>query len=1273
MNTPHLLTRYTHTILARRWLVLGLVAVVLVLAATGFSRLEYDTTYRIWFEEDSAHLAEYDELLARFGSDDTALLVLTDDEPLFENDALLAIQSLAQRLWKIDGVKRVDSLTDFSVVRANRIEHESAALAISDDFVAAAGDDGAIDLFFGDGRRERLVGHVGVVEHLALAPDGALYSAALDRSVRRWDVADGTSTVLRPGPHAISALTVTGEHVLVGTLGALVVYDHAGQEVVRRAVGEDFVTHIIAADRVYAVARGTYVFDGAFALQRVDPADRPAMDVAYDDGVLYTAHDDGRVYAHDTFRPVYEAGAAAIALAAADGTLYVGTEDGALHTVAERPNVAAIHHDWITDIALDGPRVITASRDRDVIVHEDGVRTVLPVHRAPVRRLELHEGRLYSLGDDGDLYVFDEALHLLARHRRAPPRPIAHNDLIGDERATIEVVNAFRFPVEVRVGGARLGTIAPHATGRFTDLAIPAETSCEQDACAAGQYCDYERDTPTCTTAAGVRLVAQGAHIDDAEVFLHPGATSRIEVPSDDAFSVTAAVAPPIDPRATTDGFVRAFPSTRDIVAEHVTHDVFIAPDLADALATALRRAEAPREAVELLTTLERTHPSPLALPMQPRRIAELRHLMTRPPDPPALGAVLNPALDATLFVVAIHQPSDDGALERAKRVTNDLRAVIDDARATTGFGIHLTGSIVQETVMEEYAQREIDRLLPLFFAVLAIMLIVVYRRPAGLLVPLGLVVAAIGFSMGLAGHLGASLNNMTVVGPQVVLAACIGDAVHLFNTYSDRLRANDSIAKATEHAVRENFMPCFWTSASTSLGFFSLCTSKVVPVATFGWIAGIGVLTAFVLSFTLMPVMLALLPARPARPARPKTKSRLDGAVERGLESLGRWVNANTAPILIAGGAATALALFGLSDLRFEASELGAFRDDAPILIATNLIEERELSGAYGLQLVVDTGEPRGVRSAEHLEAVAKLEAHLESMPEVKSVVSLTDIHRRMNRVMHQDEPEFHRLPESDDEISAHYDAFTFSLEAGRNLSHRVSTDEAATVLDLRLDNQTSTWLLAWGERLERWAKTNVPSLDVTITSKSWLVTNTVTEIAAGFVKNVGSAVLVISLLVLLAAGSIRIGLPGCIANVLPVGVMLGMIAVRGETMDISAIVACCVAMGIVVDDTLHFMARYRGACERGKVHDDAILEAMRHSGKAMLFTTAILIVGFGIFMLADYKVTAKFGSMSATILFFGLVFDLTLLPATLKLAHWRRAPARPVTLRPRAKSGVY
>lgn len=1260
-----MLERYTEAVARRRWALLIAVGAVVGLAATGFAKLEFDTTYRIWFEEDSPHLAEYDELLANFGSDDSALIVLTNDEPLFENDVLGSIQTLAADLWKIDGVKRVDSLANFSVVRGSRIEHESAALVATDGFVAAAGDQGDIHLFGADGQR-RLVGHTGTVEHL-VGDETTLYSAGLDRTVRAWDVSSGRMRfVARETVDTISALLRHEDRLYVGTRGAVVALDaESGRRVATFAAGDDFVTAIVVDDdRLMVVARDTFSFDeqSGAELGRARHS-RPALAVVYDAGrhILFTAHDDGTVVAHEreTSKTTYRAPSRVISAALAGSDLLLGLADGSLHTVGADGNaqVEPRHADWITDILVDGDRIITASRDRDVLV--DGDR--LAVHRAPVRRVAVHGDRLLTLGDDGDLYTFDRStLAMTARHRRARAQRIgAVVPLEGSERATLEIANAFRTPVEVIVGGRSLGVVAPDQIGRFEGLPLAPETSCGSDGCGAGRYCDYERDVPTCTTVASVTLLhASGTELTRTEAFLSPGGESRIEIPSDDAFSVTEALAAPVDTRATKVGFATAFPSAKPTLDRIVSaDDAFLAPDIARTLRTALEGDGASREAVEHAATLAQAKLSPFSLPLQPMRLAELSHLLTKPPGRAAFRGMLNPALDTTLLVVAVHQPSDVGALDRAKRVTRDLRDVVAEAKKTSSLGMHLTGGIVQVTTMGEYAEREVDRLLPLFFAMLAVMLIVVYRRWAGLLVPLGLVVSSIVFSMGLAGHLGASLNNVTVVGPQVVLAACIGDAVHLFNAYSDRLRAGDSVLAATKYSVSENFMPCLWTSISTSLGFFSLCTSTVVPVATFGWISGIGVLTAFVLSFTLMPALLAALPRPEALKQKAAWLVGVDRLVDRALDALARGVNRNTAVILGVGAVLIAVAGLGLSDLKFEASELGAFEEGAPIRVATEMLEDRELSGSYGLHLMVDTGEEKGVRRVEHLERLAKLQEHLAGMPEVMSVVGVVDIQRRMNRVMNQDRPEFHRLPDTDREASAHYDAYTFSLESGRNMTHRVSAEEGATVVDVRLKSQKSTWLLAWGEDLRAWTAANVPELDVTITGKSWLVTNTVTEIAIGFIKNVGSAVLVISLLVLFAAGSFRIGLPGCVANVLPIGATLGFISLTGDAMDVSAIVSCCVSMGIVVDDTLHFMARYKARLQEGASHEEAIGAAIRSAGKAMLFTTTILVVGFMIFTLADYAVTVKIGLMASSMLFLGLALDLTLLPALLRIAQPRTA----------------
>ncbi len=1279
---PPLLVRYTRALVKRRRALLTAVAVVVTLAATGFLQLEFDTTYRIWFEEDSPRLAEYDQLLENFGSDDSALIVVTHDRSLFDNDVLAALQRLENRLWKIDGVKRVDSLANFSVVRANRVEHESAALVVTESFVAAAGDQADIHVFGHDGQRNRLLGHSGTVEHLALSEDQqTLYSTGLDRSVRSWRV-DGVGQieagfVTRALTETPSAMLLHGQQVLVGTLGEVVLVDAKTGEVdARYPAGDNFVTALFVDDGVLmVVARDVRFLDlkSGRELKRRHH-ERPSLAAAFDrqSRTLFVAHDDGEVVAHHqtNSRRIYRAPSAVTAMAVSEQGLLLGLADGGVHTVgtdsvADPLDIASVHGDWVTDIVVDGERIITASRDRDVVVRQPSGDKRLTVHRAPVRRVALRAGQLITLGDDGDLYRFDADLKMLARLRRGLVPQVAEAiALSGDGRASLEVSNGFRTPVDVVVAGTSLGQVGPNAMARFDDLPVLPETACAEAECARGQYCDWERAEPTCTTVASVSLRdASGIELARAETYLVSGQTTRAEIPSDDAFSASQALASAPAANSRRADFVTAFPKTNTAVdALLPLPDGFVAPDVAADLRDRLQAEGSSRQAVDQASALAQARLSPFSLPLQPRRMAELQHLLTKKPGQVALQGMLNPGLDTTLFLVAVHQPSDVGALDRAKRVTFDLRDVVEEAREESGFGMHMTGGIVRVTTMGEYAEREAARLLPLFFAMLAVMLVVVYRRWAGLLVPLGLVVASIVFSMGLAGHLGASLNNVTIVGPQVVLAACIGDAVHVFNTYRDRLRLGDTVLMATEVAVTKNFMPCLWTSISTALGFFSLCTSGIAPVATFGWISGIGVLTAFVFSFTLMPGLLASLPPPQAFKGKTTFLKGLDSLVERLLGAVARGVNRRTGSILALAGACVVVACVGLAQLRIEASELGAFNKDAPIRVATELLEERNLSGSYGLQFMVDTGEVKGVRRVEHLQRIAKLQEHLASMPEVRSVGGIVDIHKQMNRVMHQDQPSQHRLPETDQDASSHYDAYTFSLKAGRDLTHRVSADERRTVVDVRLKGQKSTWLLAWGQDLRRWMSTNVPELDVTITGKSWLVTNTVTEIALGFVKNVGSAMLVISLLVLLTAGTLRVGVPGAIANILPIVTTLGFLCLTGDAMDVSAIVSCCVAMGIIVDDTLHFLARYKAAIAEGAGHEGAVTIAIQSAGKAILFTTAILVVGFMIFTLADYAVTVKIGLMASSMLLLGMVFDLTLLPALLRLAHARaeaKAPA--------------
>lgn len=1292
-----IIAAYARFAVRRKWLVFIAMGVLLVAMAFGLPRYEFRASYRIWFSEDSPTFKQFVDMIHDFGSDGVVLVVLREpDEGVVTNRALGAIERLTAAFWKIEGVKRVDSLSNFATVRAARIEHESGAFAVGPSWVAASGAND--DIFIWDTAtfaKRRLVGHSGLVEHLVASPDGArLYSAGLDRSVHIWDVASGDLVrVLGGVPNQVSALTLSadGSTIVAGSHRSVVAFDIAsGTKLWRKELHDDYVTRLlIVGDRVYAASRSIEVLDLKTGANQARWAGHEgfvtALTSGRGDGRVLSAGEDGRVIEWDAAGASTELchleGLAALSLALRGDAIVAGFADGTVREFegnGAAPIVSHVHDDWVVDLVVDRGIVYAASRDRMVSMHVpgQGPRTVLlEAHRAAVRRVIAGaDGRIYSLGDEGDVYVWDpQAQRILARLNRAKtPSVRAAVPISGERFSAIEVANGFRYPVRIRVGGEDRGTVDGGRRLKIDRVPLVDPKPCDDDAaCGQGQYCDWEADEPVCAGTIVVEAFAPGSEalVWAGDTAVAEGSTVVVRVPADEPFSVSPVVKAPVDPRATVRGFRHAFGKPVDHALGAILGkaagdpDTFITPDTANRIADRLSALPSPPEdAVKFLTTLSQAKLSPLNLPQQPFRLREAIHHMMRPPGRPAEGAVLNEARDTTMIAVSVNLDDETKALDRLFVVRDGVQAALDAEIEKTGFEFKLTGDIIQDTNMIEYARRDLERVFPAFMFVIAALLLLTYRRISGVFLPLGLVALSVLLCMGLAAHLGAELNNMTVGVPQIVVAACIGDAVHIFNGYVDRLRQGQSREDATVGTVTANWSPCLWTTASTAIGFYSLSWSDIGPVGTFGWMAGIGVVGAFVISFAIMPGVMALLPVpkrfREGAVAEEKP-SGFDEWIDARMGDIARYVNASTGSILFMSIILAAISLYGLRFMSFDSNAIRFFAADSEFRQASRFIEDH-ISGPVSLQVVVDTGEPGGIRKTKHMEQVAKLRDRMRGHEAITGAVSLSDTMKSMNRVMTRDVDENYRTPRSDADLSSYYNAYTFSLRAGMELTDRVNADESATRITVRLKDRSSGWMLAWGDDLMKWAESSLEGVKVSITGKTWLFSNMLSSISRGFFQNVGSAVLMICLVMFALTRRFGLWFVACVANVLPLAMTMGLLSWGGESLDLSILVSCCVAIGIIVDDSIHFISKYTRLRDKGRNHDDAIEGTILEAGKAMIFTTAVLVSGLAMFTMTDFAVNRNFGVTVAIMLTVGMLFDLTALPAMIRVFHSKRHHAK-------------
>lgn len=1139
--------------------------------------------------------------------------------------------------------------------------------------------------------KRRFVGHTGLVEHAIATHDGRkLITGGLDRAVIIWDLASGEPQLtLRGIPNQVSTLEISADDrtVFVGTFQSLLAFDiESGKRKWRWDGFDDYVTQTVVdpRGRVYIASRKILALDDSSGKVLADwPGHTDfvtALALSKDGRTLVSSASDGSVKAWDTpsgkpktLLALSPLEVLTLAFTPDEQAVVTGVSDGSIRTVAVRggqPTLTQIHHGAVLDVEVTpNGTVYSASRDRNVGIHKPGQgprKILLEGHSGGVRRvLRSRQGQLLSLGDEGVIHIWDpEALTMLARLERRvtlATEPAVH---AGDPVGVAEAINGLRYPIEIRAPGGQPTLIAAGGTVKLDGIAIPAGRSCaSDDDCGDGEYCDYELDEPVCsgTTIFDAFIPGTETRIWRGEAHLVRDGPVALRIPEDEPFSRTRLAEPSLDPRTRVGAFLKAFdaPSVKRALTTVLGQDAddpetFLSPQIAGQVALALQATEgAPEEAVNLLTTFEQLKLTTNRLPIQPFRIREAAYYLLRPPTPPGKGTVINDAVDTTVILLSIGRLEEAEAVDLTVLMRKEVERLLAEEAPVSGHDYHLVGGLIQDTTFLEYAERDIAWLFPLYNLVLTLMLMAVYRRMSGVMLPLGVVTIAIAATMGISGYFGAALNNMTVAVPQIVLAACIGDSVHIFNGYMDRLRGGMSKHEANVGTIAANWTPCLWTTVSTAIGFISLSWSHIPPVATFGWMAGIGVVVALFMSMTIMPVVMAVLPL-PKKWVQAREKNEAVGGADQWIDdrmvALGKYVNRTSGTIVVVGLVFIVVALSGLRKISFDTNAIRFFAKGSPFRVACDMIEAH-ISGPSNLKLVLDTGEPGGIRKLENIEKLHRLTEKIKSYDEVVGVFSLSDVLMSMNRVMNDNEEDQYRLPDEETELHSYYSAYTMSLPAGMDVSNQVNADESATLIDIRLVDRSSGWMLDWGSEMLTWIDQNLPDTRVTVTGMTWLFSSVLREISRGFFQNVGSAVVLICVMMFLLTRSLRLGIIACFANVIPLACTVGLLSLAEVSLDMSILIACCVAMGIIVDDSIHYLTKYKRLRAKGMDHDDATIGAMRDAGKAMIFTTLILVVSMAMYMLTNFIPNRNIGLAMSIALTTGMLFDLTMLPALLKV----------------------
>ncbi len=553
-----------------------------------------------------------------------------------------------------------------------------------------------------------------------------------------------------------------------------------------------------------------------------------------------------------------------------------------------------------------------------------------------------------------------------------------------------------------------------------------------------------------------------------------------------------------------------------------------------------------------------------------------------------------------------------------------------------------MTGSNMMSISFTEAASSDLTTLIPAMYGVIVLITWLLLRSASATFATLVVVLVSAGAAMGLAGLAGMKLTPPSAAAPQIITTLAVADSIHICVTLFALMRGGMAKRDAIVESLRVNFAPVLLTSVTTSLSFLAVNLTDSPPLKDLANISAKGVMLAWFYSVFMLPALLMLLPLRVpvARDA-----SGLTRLMERSAEFVLRHRQPVFWSTLLISAALTVLAF------RNEGNDLFAhfFEEQIAFRTDTDRIVD-ELTGLYTMEFSLRCGESECVSDPDYLARVEAFAQWWKGQDKVLYVSSLSDTFKKLNRSMNGDDPAAYRLPD-ERELSAQYLLlYELSLPFGLDLSNTINIDKSSSRFIVVFEHLKSKETRAIEQAAWNWLETNAPGMETHGTSPAVMFAHISQRNIQSNFMTLPLSLAAISLLLLPALRSWRIGAASLLPNLLPLGAAFGIWALVSGEINFTMAIVLNMTVGIIVDNTIHFLSKYlRARRELGYSPEAAIRHSFRTVGGALLVTTLILVAGFMMLAQSAFLPNSGMAQLTAIGIVAALMIDLLLLPTLL------------------------
>ncbi len=580
------------------------------------------------------------------------------------------------------------------------------------------------------------------------------------------------------------------------------------------------------------------------------------------------------------------------------------------------------------------------------------------------------------------------------------------------------------------------------------------------------------------------------------------------------------------------------------------------------------------------------------------------------------------------VMVIADASSSDKAPMimAAAKKIRDDFRARYPEVN------IMISGMVAFHAASQEVTQKEMSTTSAYSALAIFLCLWLMLKKLTSVIITFIIITLSNVAVLGAIVWFGVELTPVMAGAPAIILTLAVADSIHLLMSYQQFVAEGKNKHLAMFESIRINFQPVFLTSATTAIGFLFLNSSKSPPFADMANMVVIGVMAAFVLSVVLLPAIVVLLPQQ-------KYKQQQGSHI---MEHFAEFIlKRRLVVFVITAGACGWLAAQSVNN-QLNDVWIDYFDDSFEVRKATDFMVN-ELTGHHRLMFAFPSGEQAGIMNPEYMKGLDAFANWARNHKHVVYVSTFSDTIKRLNRDMNGGDEQFYKVPENRELISQYALMYQMSLPFGLGLENEIDITQSDTRVNVLLRLVSANDIKTFEEDAYRWIQQNLPdNMHTRGVGFDLLLGQLGYENGQGMLVGTALALVVVSIMLLISMRSVKYGLLSMLPNLFPALISFGLWAYIDGYIGISVSIVACMTLGIIIDDTVHFLAKYKRAREVLNLEpEDAIRYTLRTVGVALVATTLVIAANFSVMATSHYYPNYSMGLLTAITVIVALIVN--------------------------------